>query len=112
MSIRRTFVLTSLRPRGFITRGAAAVHMGRLTGRVALVTGGSGGIGRVAALELAREGADVAVQYHRSEEGAKAVVEGVRSMGRKAVAVHADVSDPRECRSLSADVMSKLGRID
>lgn len=86
--------------------------MGRLTGRVALVTGGSGGIGKVAAVELAREGADVAVQYHRSKDGGKAVVEDVRKLGRKAVALHADVTDPRDCRALSADVLSSLGRID
>jgi 3-oxoacyl-[acyl-carrier protein] reductase len=86
--------------------------MGRLTGRVALVTGGSGGIGRVAAVEFAREGADVAVQYHRSKEDGGAVVEDVRKLGRKAVALRADVSVPSDCRTLSADVISHLGRLD
>lgn len=86
--------------------------MGRLTGRVALVTGGSGGIGRAAVLELAREGADVAVQFNRGKAAAQTVVEEVRGLGRKAIAVQADVSDSRACRDLSAQAVESLGRLD
>jgi 3-oxoacyl-[acyl-carrier protein] reductase len=101
-----------LLPRGFITRGARAVRVGRLDGWVALVTGGSGGIGRASVLELAQEGADVAVQFNRGKEAADAVVEKVRSYGRKAVAIQADVTDHRACRTLASRTIESLGRID
>src|SRR2546426_11095874 len=84
--------------RGFITRREGRVAMGRLDGRVARVTGGSGGIGRAAVLELAREGADVSVQYNRGRAAADAVVEAAKKLGRKGIAVQADVSDPKSCR--------------
>ena len=86
--------------------------MGRLDGRVALVTGGSGGIGKASVLELATEGADVAVQFNRGREAAQAVVEKVQGLGRKAVALQADVTDPRSCRTLAAQTIGSLGRID
>lgn len=86
--------------------------MGRLDGRVAIVTGGSGGIGRAAVLELAREGAHVAVQYHRGKDAAQAVVDAVRGLGRKAIAVQADVSDSRACLKLCSEAAASLGRID
>ena len=86
--------------------------MGRLDGRVALVTGGSGGIGRAAVLELAREGADVSVQYHRGRAAADAVVEAAKKLGRKGIAVQADVSDPKSCRQLVEKTVQELRRID
>ena len=99
-------------PAHFITCVAGPVHVGRLDGRVGLVTGGSGGIGRASALELAREGADVAVQYSRGKEAADAVVKSVRALGRKAIAVQADVTDQRACRGLVAETLNSLGRLD
>src|SRR6266705_3033527 len=99
-------------PRAFITRGARAVCVGRLDGRAALVTGGSGGIGRASVLELAQEGADVAVQFNRGKQAAQAVVEKVQSLGRKAVALQADVTDPRSCRALASQTIGSFGRID
>ena len=86
--------------------------MGRLDGRVALVTGGSGGIGRAAALELAKEGANVAVQYHRRKDPAEAVVAQIQKLGRLAVAVKADVTDRRECQRLFQGTTESLGGID
>jgi len=100
------------RLRAFITFVAGAGRVGRLTGRVALVTGGSGGIGRAAVLGLARGGADVAVQYHRGKGAAQTVVEEVRGLGQRAIAVQADVSDSRACRELNAEVVATLGRLD
>ncbi|HYS73122.1 MAG TPA: SDR family NAD(P)-dependent oxidoreductase [Thermoplasmata archaeon] len=86
--------------------------MGRLDGRVALVTGGSGGIGRAAVLELAREGADVSVQYNRGRAAADAVVEAAKKLGRKGIAVQADVSDPKSCRQLVETTGQELRRVD
>ena len=86
--------------------------MGRLDGRVALVTGGSGGIGRAAVLEFAKEGADVGVQFNRGKESAEAVVGAVRKLGLRAVAFQADVSDARAAERLVADVVKTFGRLD
>ncbi len=98
--------------RGFITRGTAPVGVGRLDGRVALVTGGSGGIGRAVVLEFAKEGADVAVQYNRGSEAAEQVVAQVRKLGRRGVAVQADVSDSKAGLPLVQAAIRSLGRLD
>ena len=64
-----------------------------LSGRTALVTGGSRGIGRAIALRLAGQGADVAFSYRGNESAAKATVGDIEALGRKGLAVQADVSD-------------------
>jgi len=86
--------------------------VGRLERRVALVTGGSGGIGKASVLELAAEGADVAVQFNRGKEVAEAVVQKVQGLGRKAVAIQADVMDHRSCRALASQTIASLGHLD
>ncbi len=86
--------------------------MGRLDGRVPLVTWGSGGIGRAAVLELAREGADVGVQYNHGKEAAEATIGAVQKLGPRGVALQADVSDAEACERLVADVVKTFGRLD
>jgi NAD(P)-dependent dehydrogenase (short-subunit alcohol dehydrogenase family) len=84
----------------------------RLDGRVALVTGGSRGIGRAIALELAKSGADIAVNFRRDEGAAKSVVEEIRALGRKAKAYGASVENWDEDVKLVADVLADFGHID
>jgi 3-oxoacyl-[acyl-carrier protein] reductase len=71
-----------------------------LTGKRALVTGGSKGIGAGIALALAREGADVAVNYHSDAAGAEAIVAEIRALGRNGVAIGANVGQVAECQRL------------
>lgn len=86
--------------------------MGRLDARVVLVTGGSGGIGRATAVELAREGADVALQYRRGKREVETTAQRVRELGRKAVTVEADVTNPESCRVLVDRVIEALDHLD
>jgi NAD(P)-dependent dehydrogenase (short-subunit alcohol dehydrogenase family) len=83
-----------------------------LNGRVALVTGGSRGIGAATALRLAREGADVAVTYAREKDAAHDVVRAVEALGRRGVALRADSGDPAEAAGAVARTTEALGRID
>ncbi len=86
--------------------------MARLEGKGAIVTGGSGGIGRAAALELAREGADVAVQYRTGKASAERTAKAVRGAGRNGYAIEADVSDSASCRALADEARNLLPSID
>ncbi len=84
----------------------------KLSGKVALITGGGTGIGRATALLLAGEGADVAVNYSRSKDDAEKTVAEVEALGRKAIAVQANVAEDASCRAMVNTVFSKLGRLD
>ncbi|WP_157251766.1 3-oxoacyl-ACP reductase FabG [Nonomuraea typhae] len=81
-------------------------------GSVALVTGGSRGIGRAVALDLAREGAHVIVNYARSERDAKDVVALIQETGGSAEAVQADVADEEAVRQMFRGIRADHGRLD
>ena len=83
-----------------------------LEGRVALVTGGSRGIGRACALLLARAGARVAVNYVRDQGAAEETLARIRAAGGEAVALRADVSDPAAAEDLAARAEAALGALD
>lgn len=85
---------------------------GALLGKVALVTGGSRGIGAATALRLAREGADVAVTYVNGKEAAEDVVRAVEAFGRRAVALRADAAEADEAAGAVTSAVRSLGRLD
>lgn len=83
-----------------------------LTGRKALVTGASRGIGRATALLLAQEGADVAVNYVENEESAREVAERIRAAGRSALVLQADVGDRGQVEAMFSAVQEQWGGLD
>lgn len=86
--------------------------MGRLDNRIVLVTGAGRGIGRGIAECVAREGAHVAVNYAQGHATAEQVAESIRGLGRKAIAVQADVSDRHQVQAMVKTVSEQLGPID
>jgi NAD(P)-dependent dehydrogenase (short-subunit alcohol dehydrogenase family) len=86
---------------------------GRLEGRKALITGGDSGMGRAAAIAFAREGADVAINYHPSEErDARDVIALIEKAGRKGVAIPGDLRDEAFCKELVSRAVDALGGLD
>ncbi|MEU0204458.1 MULTISPECIES: SDR family oxidoreductase [unclassified Streptomyces] len=85
---------------------------GTLDGKVALVTGGSRGIGAATALRLAREGADVAVGYVHGKEAADDVVRAVEALGRRAVALRADAAEAADAAGVVDAAAEALGGLD
>ena len=86
--------------------------MGRLTDKVAIVTGASRGIGAAVAVRLAADGAKVVVNYNRSKEPADAVVASIKKSGGEAVAVKADLADPAQIAPLFDEANKAFGRLD
>jgi glucose 1-dehydrogenase len=84
----------------------------RLDGKNALVTGGDQGIGQGIVLRLAQDGANVAINYRKNQEGAEATRAEVEKLGRRAAVIQADVSVIAEGRRLVADAVSAFGSID
>src|SRR5262245_37577016 len=83
-----------------------------LKGQVAVVTGGSRGIGRAACLLLARAGADIALGYRLNQQAAEEVLAEIRRTGRKGIAVQGDLSRGRDAQTLVTRTAESLGRLD
>jgi NAD(P)-dependent dehydrogenase (short-subunit alcohol dehydrogenase family) len=88
------------------------VGHGRLTDRVALITGGDSGIGRAVAIAFAREGADVAIAYLDEHEDAEETARWVRSAGRRALLIDGDIGNEEHCNELVRRTIAELGRLD
>jgi len=86
--------------------------MSKLTDKIALVTGASRGIGRGIAVELARNGADVVVNYRRDEEAARDVVAAIEALGRRALALQADVAEWAQVQVVVERALAHFGHLD
>lgn len=87
------------------------MNMFTLSGKVAVVTGGNGGIGLGMARGLAQAGAGIVVAGRNAQKSAQAVKE-LEALGAKAIALEVDVTDEQSCRQLIADAVSQMGRLD
>jgi 3-oxoacyl-[acyl-carrier protein] reductase len=83
-----------------------------LDGKIAIVTGGSLGIGAAIALALGRAGADVALNFRKHDAEAKAVIEEIKGMGRRGMVVQADVANTEDAESMVKKVVEELGGLD
>jgi 3-oxoacyl-[acyl-carrier protein] reductase len=83
-----------------------------LTGKAALVTGGSRGIGKAIGLRLARQGADVAFSYKGNTDAAKATAAEIESIGTRALAIQGDVRDPESADAVVKTALEAFGKID
>jgi NAD(P)-dependent dehydrogenase (short-subunit alcohol dehydrogenase family) len=86
--------------------------MRRLTGKIAVVTGSSRGIGRAIALRFAHEGADVVINYARSADEAHEVCTQVEAAGRRGLVIRADLRSPAEAEQLVEEAARELGGLD
>lgn len=80
--------------------------------KVVLITGSSRGVGRATALEFAKEGATVIINYNSSEDKANALVDEIIEIGSKAIAIKCDVSDENQVKNMIEEIISKFGKLD
>jgi NAD(P)-dependent dehydrogenase (short-subunit alcohol dehydrogenase family) len=85
---------------------------GKLTDKVAVITGGDSGIGRAVAIAYAREGADLVISYLNEEEDAQETRRLVEDAGRRAVLIPGDISSPAHCRAIIERTVAEFGRVD
>lgn len=95
-----------------LTQQQVAPATKKLAGKVALVTGGSRGIGAAIALRLAEDGATVAVNYVNSKESADQIVDQITQLGSKAAAFQANVSNEEDSKRLIQEIKKSFGKID
>ncbi|SDX39821.1 SDR family oxidoreductase [Paenibacillus sp. CF384] len=85
---------------------------GKLSGKVAVITGGDSGIGRAVALMYAKEGADIAIVYLDEDSDAIEIQRLIQGLGRKCLAIAGDIGDPEFCKKVIYDTTSQLGGLD
>jgi NAD(P)-dependent dehydrogenase (short-subunit alcohol dehydrogenase family) len=85
---------------------------GKLTDKIAVITGGDSGIGRAVAIAYAREGADVLISYLSEDSDAKDTAGYVEQAGRRAVLVKGDIADPQHCKDIIKTAVDELGGVD
>jgi NAD(P)-dependent dehydrogenase (short-subunit alcohol dehydrogenase family) len=86
--------------------------LGRLKGKVAVITGGDSGIGRSVAIQFAKEGADVTIAYLDEHEDANETAAEVRKYGKDPLLIATDISDEKNCKDIIDQTISKFGQID
>lgn len=88
------------------------VGYGRLTDKVAVVTGGDSGIGRAVVIAFAREGADIVLSYLSEDQDARDTAALVEEAGRRVLVIRGDISDPAHCREIIDRTVGEFGRVD
>lgn len=96
-------------PQSFMEHYKAA---GKLTDKVAIVTGGDSGIGRAVAIGFAKEGADVAIVYLEEHDDAQTTAQHIEAAGRRALLIPGDLGDPSFCRTVIEQVVKEFGKLD
>ncbi len=86
--------------------------MGRLSGKIALVTGASRGIGRAIAIELAKEGASIVINYSKDHDGAEKTLEEIKKVNGYGVLIKEDISSYENTKIMVDEIISTMGKID